>query len=340
MLEFKKYSSIENSFNEEYIKKVKEVIDPKLKFVVQEKVHGSNTSFVTDGKEIKFAKRTALVAEDERFFDYEELFDRYKERVLKLYKAIKKKYPDLKSAVIYGEFFGGYYPHKQVKADHRYMTIQKGVCYCPHHEFYGFDIYVYRAELKHYLTVDETNELFEKGGFFYAKSLFEGTLEECLKYPNKFPSTIYQFFGYPPIDDNICEGVVIRPKEPTYVAYGERILIKNKNERFAEKKSEKRVPKPQKPAVEISKNLVNEIALISLYVTENRLNNVISHIGEVQMPRDLGKLIGMLSKDILDDFLKEHSADYYALEKPEQKLLNKEINQQAQKLVKTIYKLQ
>ncbi len=339
MLEFKKYSSIENSFNEDYIKKVKEAIDPNLRFVVQEKVHGSNTSFVTDGKDIKFAKRTALVAEDEKFFDYQELFDRYKERVIKLFNAIKKKFPDVSTAVIYGEFFGGYYPHKQVKPDHRYMTIQKGVCYCPHHEFYGFDIYVYRPEAKHYLSVNDTNQLFEECGFFYAKTLFDGTLDECLNYPNKFPSTIYKFFDYPPIDDNICEGVVIRPIEPTYISYGDRVLIKNKNERFAEKKSEKRIPKPKKPDAVISQGLTSEIALVSLYVTENRLNNVVSHIGEVEFPRDLGKVIGMFSKDILDDFLKEHSADYYALEKPEQKLLNKEINLQAQKLVKDVYKL-
>jgi len=339
MIEFHKYSSIENSFNEEYIQKVKDNIPKNLRFVVQEKVHGSNTSFITDGKEIKFAKRTAIVADDERFFDYEELFVRYKEKIMKVYKLVKKKCPDMKAIIVYGEFFGGYYPHKEVKADHRFMTIQKGVCYCPHHEFYGFDIYVIGTEAKRYMPVADVNEIFESLGFLYAKTLFEGTLDECLAYPNKFESTIYKFFGYPKIEDNICEGVVIRPVEPTYIGYGERVLIKNKNEKFAEKKAEKRRPKIQKPDPVLSENLTTLMAQVSLYVTENRLNNVVSHIGEVSMPKDLGKVLGLFSKDILDDFVKENSADYYALEKPEQKLFNKELNAQAGKLVKEVYKI-
>lgn len=38
-----------------------------LEYVVQEKVHGANTSFLCDGNEVKFAKRTSVLAEDENF---------------------------------------------------------------------------------------------------------------------------------------------------------------------------------------------------------------------------------------------------------------------------------
>jgi len=164
-------------------------------------------------------------------------------------------------------------------------------------------------------------------------------LDECLAYPNKFPSQISQWLGYPPIEDNVCEGVVIRPVVPTYIGYGDRVLIKNKNERFAEKKGYKKHPKVPKEDPVYSDNLNALIAKGSLYVTENRLNNVISHIGQVSMPKDLGKLIGLFSKDILDDFIKESSADYNNLEKPEQKILNKEINQMATTLIKKTYKI-
>ena len=84
------------------------------------------------------------------------------------------------------------------------------------------------------------NELFEAESFFYAKTLFRGTLAECLKHPNGFQSKIAEWLGLPAIEDNICEGIVIRPVTPMYLRNGSRVLIKSKNERFAERKSVKK----------------------------------------------------------------------------------------------------
>lgn len=340
MLDFKKYSSIENSFDDEYLERVRRNIDPQLTFVVQEKVHGSNTSFITDGNEIKFAKRTALIADGERFFDYEELLNRYSAKVKNLFKLIKAEYPDTDYAVIFGEFFGGYYPHKEVKKDPSVMTVQKGVCYCPMHEFYGFDIFLVsvKNDTHNYLDVDKCNELFEKGGFYYARTLFKGTLDECLKYPNDFESTIYKEFGYPKIEGNICEGIVIRPETTTYIPGGIRVMIKSKNAKFAEKTFEKKRRKEPKPAVVYSADYTSLLAEVELYVTENRLDNVISHLGEISVPKDLGRLLGMYSKDILDDFLKANADKFNRLEKAEQKAFTKQINQLAVKVVNAKFK--
>ena len=46
MLEFKKYNSIENSFSREFMEKVVAEMPADLEYVVQEKVHGANTSFL------------------------------------------------------------------------------------------------------------------------------------------------------------------------------------------------------------------------------------------------------------------------------------------------------
>ena len=54
-----------------------------------------------------------------------------------------------------------------------------------------------------------------------------------------------------------------------------------------------------------SDELTNILCELESFVTENRLNNVASHIGEVSMPRDFGKLIGLMSKDVFDDFMKQ-----------------------------------
>lgn len=104
------------------------------------------------------------------------------------------------------------------------------------------------------------------------------------------------------------------------------MLIKNKNERFAEKKSVKKRNKLFAEPVPFSDALKSLITEAETYVNENRLANVQSHIGEVHFPKDFGKVMGLFSKDVLDDFLKEHGGDFDALDKCEQKTFNKEVN--------------
>jgi Rnl2 family RNA ligase len=245
----------------------------------------------------------------------------------------------MQTLTVFGEMFGGKYPHPDVKNKAQTMIIQKGVHYCPYHEFYAFDLYVSTSDSGRVLTVDEVNRFFEQGAFFYAKTLFRGTLEACLQFPNDAPSQISWWLGLPPIEDNICEGIVIRPVIPAYLHNGARVLLKSKNARFAEKKAiKKRAPKLfVEPSY--SDLLNNLLPVAEQYVTQNRLNNVVSKIGQVSVPKDTGKLIGLFSKDILDDFLKEHSGKYAAIEKSEQKILNRHINALATNLIKKVYKM-
>ena len=79
------------------------------------------------------------------------------------------------------------------------------------------------------------------------------------------------------------------------------------------------------------------VALDFASVNENRLANVVSHIGEVCMPADLGKLIKEMSYDVVEDFLKEHSSLYNVIDKSEIKIFNKELNKMISSLVKKVY---
>jgi Rnl2 family RNA ligase len=185
--------------------------------------------------------------------------------------------------------------------------------------------------------VDDTNAFFEAENFFYAKTLLQGNIDECLQYPNAFQSRIAEWFGLPPIDDNICEGVVIRPVEPTYFRNGSRLLLKSKNSRFAENKSVKKREPTLFVEPSYSEPLKELLPVAEEYVTENRLNNVVSKIGHVSVPKDMGKLIGLLSKDALEDFLKEHSGPYASLEKNEQKIVNTHVNKSVTSLLKKVY---
>jgi len=337
MLPFKKYNSIENTFDKDFVEKIFLEGYDKQEFVVQEKVHGSNVCLVADGKTVSFGKRTGFMEAGEKFYDYEELLERYTPKATALFSIVKETLPNIGTITVFGEMFGGKYPHPDVKNDSKIPVIQKGVSYCPAHEFYAFDLYVTNEETGRFLSVDEANGFFEKGGFFYAKTLFRGTLNDCLKYPNLFQSRISGWLGLPPIEGNICEGIVIRPVEPIYLRNGSRVLLKSKNAHFAEKKSvKKREPKLfVEPSY--SDSLNNLLPVTEQYITENRLNNVVSKIGQISVPKDTGKLIGLFSKDILDDFLKEHSGNYAAIEKSEQKILNRHINSLATDLIKKVY---
>lgn len=335
-MNFKKYNDIENSFNREFMERVMfELADQgkqDVKFVVQEKVHGSNSSFLCSGdaETIEFGKRTAKVGQGENFFDHPELVNRYRERVVKVFDLLKSRYPDLTQIQVYGEFFGGIYPHPEVQKVKDVKIIQKGVFYSPIHEFYGFDIRIYQGEEDEtgkLLTVPEVNEIFESTGIFYAKTLMEGTLKECLEYPNLFNSKIPEWLGLPLIDDNTCEGVVIRPVEPLYMKNGSRIIIKNKNEKFSEKKSKKKNPNSQ-PAPEYSPELQALISEAERYVNTARMDNVVSKMGEIDSwTKSFGIILGNFTKDALEDFMKEHGKEYDSLEKSEQKILNKKVNQ-------------
>ncbi|MBQ6688224.1 MAG: hypothetical protein IJN02_03200, partial [Bacteroidales bacterium] len=129
----------------------------------------------------------------------------------------------------------------------------------------------------------------------------------------------------------------IRPVTPHYLRTGSRALIKSKNARFAENKSVKRRNRQLEVPVEYSKELAEMIENLASYVNENRLANVVSHIGEVHMPADLGKLIKEMLYDVVEDFLKEHSALYNVIDKSEIKIFNKELNKMISSLVKKVY---
>ena len=216
---FKTYNSIENAYQARVIDQIRLQGFGDEVFIVQEKVHGANFSFFTDGKEIKIAKRTAFIEKDEKFYNAHQILERYRKNVIDLFKKVKTIHPDLETVVIYGELFGGGYKHKEVEPVKDAIKVQKGVEYVPHNEFYGFDI---KLNGTTYLDTDLVNQIFEETGFFYAKILFQGTLEEALKFPNVFDSKIPAWLGFPEIENNMCEGTIVKTLKTKYFGNGSR----------------------------------------------------------------------------------------------------------------------
>ncbi len=319
---FKTYNAIENAYQTRVIDQIRLQGFGDEVFIVQEKVHGANFSFFTDGKEIKIGKRTAFIEKDEKFFNAHQILERYRKNVITVFQKLKTMYPDVETVVIYGELFGGGYRHEEVEPIKDAVKVQKGIEYAPHNEFYAFDIKLNGVT---YLDTEIINSIFEETGFFYAKTLFQGTLEEALNFPNVFNSNIPAWLGLPGMN-NMCEGTIIKTLKTKYFGNGARVILKNKNEKWIEKsKMVKKQKKTVHKQVHFSETAQNIWEEIQRYVTVNRLNNVVSKIGEFE-PKMIGKVIGFFAQDILEDFEKDFPEAFTAIEKEEQKRINKKLN--------------
>jgi len=325
-MEFRKYTSIENSYNQEFLQSIiEEGLENEI-FIVQEKAHGGNLSIWTNnGKDFKTAKRTAFLEPSDKFFNHQSVLETLTPKLIEVWNILNVRY-DIQHMTFFGEIIGGVYPHPEIKNINSSIKVQKGVYYSPNNIFYAFDILLNNNL---FLSIEESNELFSSIGFLYAKTLFKGSLKEVLNYPNTFQSTISKDLGLPPIEGNTCEGIVIKSLNNLNFENGKRVILKNKNEKWAEREKNKK--RKKKPIIgDKIKILIQEI---EGYVTENRLNNVISKVGEISQ-KDFGKIMGMFSKDVIEDFQKDYKNDISNLKDKELKLVTKSITPKMAKLLK------
>jgi Rnl2 family RNA ligase len=272
-MEFIKFSSLENTYRQNLIDKVQyEGKDGGL-WMATEKLHGANFSFWCDGTEVKVASRTQFV--DGTFYNCQAVINKYSQGVLETFRTF---YNEGDTLVIYGELFGG--------------NVQKEVEY-GEKDFKGFDVTVNDVPLDKLKAFN----IIRWAGISTVPIVHTGTFAECLAVTNMFQSLLTPE-GY--TEDNTSEGLVIEPLEPSWFNNGSRVYFKNKTEGFSEKK---RAPR-EKQVFELSEDeseLLNELLT---YNTEQRVSNVISKIGSVTN-KDFGKILGLTTQDILEDFTKD-----------------------------------
>lgn len=325
-MEFKKFSSIENTYRTKELNDIREQGLDGGTWVVQEKVHGANFSFWYDGTELRVAKRTGF--SDGGFYNSQAVIDKYKQKVIDLYEFMRTVNANTEYVQVFGELYGGHYPGVMSNT----KAVQKGVFYNPEMDFYAFDIRLTSSTGKsEYLDVEDANMLFGKFGFFHAQTIFSGSFDECLNYSNEYDSYIPAWLHLPKLENpNICEGNVIRPAKTTRNRAGNRIILKNKNEKWTEKKNAK--TKAPKVPVEVPEHVQKYVVELEAYFTENRLRNVISKYGTVAQ-KDFGKLSGMFVKDALEEFMKDHT-EFETLEKNERKMVTKQASNMSAELIR------
>ncbi len=318
-MKFEKFNSIEN-VKTSILNKI-DTLFPSTTFVVQEKVHGANFSFITDGEYVRCGKRTSIIEEDEVFYNHNKLSHLH-ENVLKLSKLTKSQ-----DVIVYGEICGGNYPHKDVE-NQGTKAIQKGIFYSSKIQFFAFDIKI-NGE---YVDFHTFEKLCADSGIPYLPSLFSGTLRECVKFQNEYTTTIPNMLSLPQLDNNICEGNIIRPIEVLFFNNGSRVILKNKNSKFKEKKGNSGT-KTYKETLSISDEVLDIINELELYITENRLRNVISKIGAI-LPKDFGKLNGLFAQDALEDFNKDNQEIIRSLSKEDKKVVTSRLNNKTATMIR------
>lgn len=252
-------------------------------FLVEEKIHGCNFQVsLGDAGLPTFASRNQVVTDD--FMGAKEAMDKFLAKVPLV--------PDL---IFFGELFG--------------KGIKKGIFYSEEKEFLVFDIYNKKEE--RWLPPSELPLLIPISHL--APRLFVGTFQECIDFDQKFDSFIPTHLGGERRENNLCEGIVIKPFYTNLEnKYGERLVWKKKNEKFSEV-----TPTPITEPTSIDHLLP--------YLNHNRIESFASKEGELTKEK-MGIFIPGIAEDIVEDYGKEVS-------KEEMKALKKAIAKDLSKLL-------
>lgn len=288
MIPFERYPSIENSYREKMIHKIE--LMGIAEWVAHEKIHGANFSIWYDGTEVKFGKRSGFIGEGADFFKFQKLIPELTELARDTWKHYHLK--DGQNLVIYGELFGGMYPHPDVERMLDVSKIQDTVYYSPDVQFRYFDIMIDGEYIPPNLWM-ASNYLVP----FIATAKF---LETLLDYDVERPSFVPAELGLPRIEGNKMEGIVMRPYRTTaYLPTGERVILKKKSAKFSERSI---IPKLRaNPTDNIPAEVMHLYDHVSGYINDARLDSVVSKMGPVTI-KDFKNVRQQLYEDAILDF--------------------------------------
>jgi len=336
---FKSYDSFENYYSRDQVAFIENHKSEEL-WVGTEKIHGTNFSFVCDGEDVTCAKRTSLLTQKDKFYNFQSITKPYISKVKELYQLVQKEiYPNLQVMRVFGELYGGHYPGVESKC----KAIQTGVYYCNELAFEAFDIFVELSNGdRFYCDYKQVTEFFKRVEIPYAEILIEGTLQELLEKLtadnaiDEFQSTIYLKHGLPKLEINSAEGYVIKQNiTESNDGEFERHSIKVKSKKFKESEEIKVVKKEPKKKGTLSAEQEAErdeiVARAVAYINKNRFDGIISKLTEDERTKKTVK--GMLVQDAVKDFNKEEPEDIVTKSKKYKGVMMPAISEAALKLI-------
>lgn len=310
-MNFRKYNSIINHYNTKDIEYIIEKnfgrLPAEIIFEVTEKIHGSNFSILAENGQIAFAKRSALLNDNESFYGFQDVLNN--DTYSPIFDKLKELSYSKGKLQLYGELFGA--------------KIQKGV-------FYGnekkFRWYALKIDGR-FIPSNETDNLLA--------DIIEYKVPVIGKYTYKLGNDIEEFINSIPYEfnskltpegfdeKNTCEGVVAIPYTLVPIFNDKYFAIKKKNEEFIDKKSQKKRVKVKKEIPEDVQNLIDEFAL---YINDIRLNDLMSKMGEITSIQQIKMYAKEYFSDAMKDFMIDNKSKYDMLEKSFQKEIRKNVS--------------
>lgn len=288
---FREYSSI-SGYTSKTIKHITKLGYDITKddWIMTEKIHGANFSFVIRGDFYWCCKRSGPISLTENFFSSREIETKYIADAREVYKRVLAQSTDpndIEYVQIFGEIFGGSYPGFETKGQ---RAVQKGVDYNPEIDFMVFDIRVVTKTLSTYkddkgklqpiawfVSYSDMIKYLEGLELRYVPVITRGKLEDLLKTSPKFNTTIPTLFGLPSVPGNLAEGYVLKI-DSQHQCHKSRPILKIKyEERFGETRTYK---VPTFKITEPDEFVTIHSDVILNYCTQNRFNNTVSKIGK------------------------------------------------------------
>ena len=317
----------------------------RLPWLVTEKIHGAHFCMITDGTTLSCASRKQLLAPGETFFAYQRVTTRLESQVYELFRQVRALYPQMAELAIYGELFGGAYPHPEVPAVAGLQAVQTGVYYAPDIEFRAFDLAVAGPHLPtKYLDYDQAIALCQSACVPYISPLLIASYQEALEYPIEFSSTLPVLLGLPPLaQENKAEGVVIKPLQAvTYVTQkgSFRPIFKRKIAAFAE---DRRFHQAQKWSLPTGSSAFSTLDVLKWemfnQLTENRIQSALSKIGYrgTREPSRSRQLFQTFVGDVMDELETKQPALLAELTQTERNALLAMLQQETRTLFKQFF---
>ena len=348
-----------------FVRWVDEEAGKDVEFVVQEKVCGEPVWMGCDGQDVALGWLSELNDDGAKVevlsAGLAGLAERYRPRLFRLCAHVRQLFPDVRSVKVYGELFGGEYPHCLVARCKERLPVREGVYYAPDYGFYAYDIGVEgrtfgegkrsceqecedAAALPHYLSVAVCNRLFESLGIFHARTLFQGSLEECLHYPNAFPTRLPDWLDLPPLRNNWCEGTVIRPLAPLLTTAGERVLLKNVNSRHKSSvglghhvdPSAHSLPCTRGEASPVSAECADMLTELRALFSPELLSRVRKEMGRPSSAKHSASVASRLRREVLEQFFQLNLNRFDALPARERQHITRALCQLSDRLAREV----
>ena len=198
-------------------------------WVALEKVHGAQLVVAVAGDDVRFGKRKAWLADDDPFFGWQLVRAELTEGA-----RAAAALAGAPVVVLYGELFGGGYPHPDVAPVPGLQPVQTGVWYAPDLRWAVFDVVVATDEDDpgERLAFGEVRPLAAEAGLLVPPTIRAGRRTEVEATAERFPTAVPGQLGLPAIEGNLAEGLVLR--RDARARPGEAVTYKRKIDEFAE----------------------------------------------------------------------------------------------------------